>query len=223
MNHDTDTSDKELPQDEHVSQAYQSLGKETTPAALDKHILAAARREVNSRPQQVSFSRRWAVPVSVAAVIVLSVSLFTMHQVPTPMETAPAPATIDSPKVPPMEEQEARSDSVETKQETLLKQRSMAKPTKSDAPQAEYLNDKDSAVSGAIMLEATPTLEKEQAIISAPARISDNAIPIEEQLATIQQLLKEGKREEALSALKAFQERHPDYPISNDLKKLLAQ
>lgn len=221
MNHDTDTPDKASPHDEQVSQAYQSLGKETTPTALDEHILAAARREVNSRPQQTSFSRRWAVPVSVAAVIVLSVSLFTMHQVPTPMETAPA--TIDSPAAPPMEEQEARSDSVETKQETLMKQRSMAKPTKSDAPQAEHLNDKDSAVSGAIMLEAAPALEKEQAITSAPARISDNAVPIEQQLATIQQLLKEGKREEALSALKAFQERHPDYPLSNDLKKLLEQ
>jgi hypothetical protein len=122
-----------------------------------------------------------------------------------------------------MEEQEARSDSVETKQEPLLKQRSMAKPAKSEAPPAEYLDDKDSAVSGAILLEAAPALEKEQAITSAPARISDNAVLIEEQLATIRQLLKEGKQEEALSALKAFQERHPDYPLSNDLKKLLAQ
>jgi hypothetical protein len=122
-----------------------------------------------------------------------------------------------------MEEQETRSDSVETKQETLMKQRSLAKPAKSDAPQAEYLDDKDSAVSGAIMLEATPALEKEKAISPAPEISSDNAVLIEEQLATIRQLLKEGKQEEALSALKAFQERHPDYPLSNDLKKLLAQ
>ena len=94
-----------------------------------------------------------------------------MHQVRIPIATAPAPAsepvpaTLGTPAVPPMEEQEARSDSVERKQETLMKQRSVAEPMKSDIPEADYINDKDSAVSGAIMLEATPVLEKEKTII----------------------------------------------------------
>ncbi len=227
MNHDTDTPGNELPQDEQVSQAYQSLGKETTPPALDEHILAAARREVSSRPHKISFSRRWAVPVSVAAVIVLSVSLFTMHQVRIPMTTALAPAlesvpaTSDSPAATRMEQQEVRTDSVETKQEPLLKQRSIASPMKADIPEADVQQDKDSAVSGAIMFETSPILKKEKAITPAPERISDSAVPVEEQLATIRQLLKEGKQEEALSALNAFRERYPDYPLSNDLKKLL--
>lgn len=225
MNHDTDTPENELPQDEQVSQAYQSLGKETTPTALDEHILAAARREVSSRPHKVSFSRRWAVPVSIAAVIVLSVSLFTMHQVRIPMAPAPAfesaPATISSPAAPHMEEQEVRTDSVERKQEPLIKQRSVATPLKSDMPEADVQQDKDSAVSGAIMFETSPILQKEKTILPAPGEIPDSAVPIEEQLATIRQLLKEGKQEEALSALNTFRERYPDYPLSNDLQKLL--
>ena len=227
MNHDSDTPENDLPQDKQISRAYQALDKETTPSALDEHILAAARREAGSRPQKVSFSRRWAVPVSVAAVIVLSVSLFTMHQVPVPMETAPdpafesVPATSGSPAAPHMEEQEVRTDSAERKQEPLIKQRSVATPLKSDIPEADVQQDKDSAVSGAIMFENSPILKKEKAITPAPERISDSAVPVEEQLATIRQLLKEGKQEEALSALNAFRERYPDYPLSNDLKKLL--
>lgn len=225
MNHDTDMPENDLPQDEQISQAYQALDKDTTPAALDEHILAAARREAGSRPQKVSFSHRWAMPVSVAAVIVLSVSLFTMQQIPMPLETAPAPkpepTSITPYSAPLMEEQEARSDAVERKQETLLKQHSVTKPIKSDMPEADDQQDKDSAVGGAMMLEATPELKKDKAIAPAPGRISADVDPIEDQLATIRQLLKKGKPEEALMALKTFQYHYPDYPLDDDLKLLL--
>ena len=219
MNHDSDSSDNDLPQDEQISQAYQSLNKEATPSALDEQILAAARREVSARPQQVSFARRWAVPVSVAAVIVLSVSLFTMHQAPLQVSptSAPAPASIEPMAVPPMEEQAVRSDSVETKQELLMKQRSAAKP---DIPEADIQADPDTAASSRKMYEAEPVLEKEKTMAPA-AGFSADAVVIEEQLATIRQLLKEGKQEEATSALKTFQQRYPDYPLSEDLKKLV--
>lgn len=225
MNHDTDTPENDLPQDELVSQAYQALDKETTPAALDEHILAAARREVGSRPQKISFSRRWAVPISVAAVIVLSVSLFTMQQVPVPLVTAPAPesepATIAPYSVPLIEEQEARTDAIERKQETLLKQRSISKPMKSDMPEADDRHDKDSAVGGAMMPESTPALKKEKAVSPAPGKISADAWLIEQHLAAIRQLIKDGKQEEALLALKTFQEHYPNYPLAEDLKNLL--
>jgi len=225
MNHDTDTPENDLPQDEQVSQAYQALDKDTMPAALDERILAAARREVGSRPQKVSFSRRWAIPVSVAAVIVLSVSLFTMQQIPMPLETTPAPkpepATSVPYSVPRMEEQEARTDAIERKQETLLKQRSVAKPMKSDMPEADDQYDKDSAVGGAMMLESTPALKKEKTVSTAPGKISADAELIEQQLTAIRQLIKDGKQEEALMALKAFQKHYPDYPLGKDLKNLL--
>jgi len=225
MNHDSDTPENDLPQDKQISRAYQALDKETTPSALDEHILAAARREVGSRPQKVSFSRHWAIPVSVAAVIVLSVSLFTMQQVPVPLVTAPAPesepATIAPYSVPLMEEQEARTSAVERKQETLSKQRSFTRPMKSDMPEADDLQDKDSAVGGVMMLEAAPAQKKEKIIAPAPGKTSTDVNLIEDRLATIRQLLKEGKQQEALQALKTFQQNHPDYPLGDDLKHLL--
>ena len=225
MNHNTDTPENDLPQDKQISQAYQSLDKETTPPALDEHLLAAARREVRSRPQQVSFSRRWAVPISVAAVIVLSVSLFTMQQTPLPVTpaSAPAPASIGVPAEPRMEEQAIQSDSVETKQETLMKQRSVAKPLKSDMPEADIADDKDNMVSGVKMFEAAPVLEKEKATTPSREKEPAEAMSTEEQLAMIRRLLEQGKEEEALTVLQAFQERYPDYPLSDDLKKLVAK
>jgi hypothetical protein len=225
MNHNTDTPDNDLPQDEQVSQAYQALDKETTPAALDENILAAARREAGSRPQKVSYSRRWAIPVSVAAVIVLSVSLFTMQQIPMPLQTTSAPKPDPAVSVPNsaplLEEQEARTDSVERKQETILKQRSVAKPMKSDMPEADVQQDKDSTIGDAMMLEATPPLQKEKALAPAAGKISADAELIEQQLTAIRQLIKDGKQEEALVALKTFQQRYPDYPLSDDLKSLI--
>jgi hypothetical protein len=58
---------------------YRDAEREGPPARLDAAILAAARREVGARPRSVSAQfRRWRVPVSIAAVVVLSVSLVTL-------------------------------------------------------------------------------------------------------------------------------------------------
>lgn len=57
---------------------YRDTAHDTPPAHLDAGILAAARREVGARPRALSALRRWRVPVSIAAVVVLSVSLVTL-------------------------------------------------------------------------------------------------------------------------------------------------
>src|SRR5262249_7113529 len=55
--------------DERVARRYAELGREEPGAALDAAILAASRRSV----ARSSWSRRWAGPVSIAAVLVLAV------------------------------------------------------------------------------------------------------------------------------------------------------
>lgn len=93
--------------DPRLDRAYRAGAREEPPAHLDAAILAAARREVGARPHAVSARlRAWRVPVSIAAVVVLSVSLVTLVreegggklEQPTaifehtrPAETAPAP------------------------------------------------------------------------------------------------------------------------------------
>jgi hypothetical protein len=74
--------------DPKVSAAYRSLGAEEPPRALDEAILAAARRPARS------WTQRWAVPLGLAAVLVLSVTvtLRIQHEAPEIVATAPVPA-----------------------------------------------------------------------------------------------------------------------------------
>jgi len=67
--------------DPRLERLYRDAAREAPPAHLDSAILAAARREVRARPRPVStVLRRWRVPVSIAAVVILSVSLVTLVQ-----------------------------------------------------------------------------------------------------------------------------------------------
>ena len=93
--------------DPRLDRVYRAGVREEPPAHLDAVILAAARREVGARPRALtSRLRAWRVPVSIAAVVVLSVSLVTvvreegggkleqptaMFEYSKPAETAPAP------------------------------------------------------------------------------------------------------------------------------------
>ena len=66
-------------QDPQLARWYrESAGPEPSPA-LDQAILAAAHRELQARPRAAgSFVRRWRVPLSLAAVVVLSVTVVTL-------------------------------------------------------------------------------------------------------------------------------------------------
>ena len=105
--------------DPRLDRLYRETVREEPPARLDAAIFAAARREVGARPHAVSAPRlrAWRVPISIAAVVVLSVSLVTLvreegggklEQPPAmdlyskPAETAPAPpaAATEAAKVP---------------------------------------------------------------------------------------------------------------------------
>ena len=65
--------------DPRLDRVYREAAQEEPPARVDAAILAAARREVGARPRAVSARlRAWRVPVSIAAVVVLSVSMVTL-------------------------------------------------------------------------------------------------------------------------------------------------
>lgn len=63
-----------------LGRAYREAATESPPLALDARILAAAERALQPPPRR--FGRRWAVPLSVAAVVMLSVGvvLRIMHE-----------------------------------------------------------------------------------------------------------------------------------------------
>ena len=69
--------------DSSLSRDYQSASSEQAPGHLDDAILAASRRQVKSRPRYAfsPFASDWRVPLSLAAVLVLSVTVvITMQQ-----------------------------------------------------------------------------------------------------------------------------------------------
>ena len=96
--------------DDTVARRYRELSREEPRAALDDAILAASRRAV-AKP---SLSRRWAAPVSIAAVLVLAfgVTLEMQREVPGIESAAPekpAPAFAPAAKIsqPPIDSQSA--------------------------------------------------------------------------------------------------------------------
>lgn len=83
--------------EERVSRAYREMPGGGPPASLDAAIQAAARRAVGARP---GGSRRWQVPVSIAAVLALAVgvSLHVEREKPLVVDGTPvSPGAADSP------------------------------------------------------------------------------------------------------------------------------
>jgi resuscitation-promoting factor RpfA len=72
-------NDIDTDRDPALDQAYASGVREEPRAQLDAAILAAARREAGARPQALGARlRRWGAPMSVAAMVMVSVSLVTL-------------------------------------------------------------------------------------------------------------------------------------------------
>lgn len=77
--------------DAKLAALYRAAARDEPPPALDDAIRAAARREVGARPRHAgsSFIRSWRVPLSIAAVIVVSVSLVTLMREEAPEVAQP--------------------------------------------------------------------------------------------------------------------------------------
>lgn len=91
---------RDAERDPRLERLYREAARETPPAHLDASILAAARREAGARPRSLSSAlRRWHVPVSIAAVVIVSASLVILVReeggeqvVQAPSSTATTPA-----------------------------------------------------------------------------------------------------------------------------------
>lgn len=105
-------------QDPRVSAGYRALGDEGPPQALDAAILAASRRAVGAGPRRAGFSvRRWALPVSIAAVVVLTMSLVVRIQLERPELESPLPI----PAAPPATEEKVAPRDAKQEADALAK------------------------------------------------------------------------------------------------------
>jgi hypothetical protein len=125
-----------------ISKRYRELATEEPPHALDDAILAAAKRSAQPR------TRRWAVPLSIAAVLVLSVTVTLRMQHEQPDLESPAP-----PAKPPPVLAENKQVQLQQKEERQIKpaavpapeQRAKLKPREEPKPFAPDLRDRVAA------------------------------------------------------------------------------
>ena len=85
--------------DAKLAALYRAAALDEPPPALDDAIRAAARRAVASKPRiaGLPFSRSWRVPLSIAAVVLLSVSLVTVMREEAPEVALPPRADTPPP------------------------------------------------------------------------------------------------------------------------------
>jgi hypothetical protein len=149
--------------DPKLDAAYRALGAEEPPRALDDAILAAARQPLAAerRPAR-SWTQRWSVPLSLAAVVVLSVvvTLRIQHEQsgiesPTPAYKPSAPAARDAAPGAARDTQPARK-----KEEPVMAaaERAAAAPKAMTRKEAEAFpsSAQDRAVAESRVAEAAP-------------------------------------------------------------------
>ena len=84
--------------DPRLDRLYRDAAREVPPARLDTAILAAARREVHARPRSLTTTlRRWHIPVSIAAVVIVSVSLVILVREESGEQVVLAPVPVIAP------------------------------------------------------------------------------------------------------------------------------
>ena len=137
--------------------AYSALPREEPRAALDAAILAASRRAL-AKP---SASRRWAVPVSIAAVLVLAfgVTLHMREEAPgieapvlyrapaSPPPAAAEPAVATAQEIAPQKRAQAESEPKAKLQKKVVPAR---KPDANPFPREEMRSFRDEAVPAAV-------------------------------------------------------------------------
>ena len=179
--------------DEKLSAGYRALGSEEPPRALDEAILAASRRR----------RLQWALPVSIAAVIVLAVGVTLRVQLEQPEVGEPvaiSPQVLQAPAAPP------------PVQERPLAARPGA-AQRGAVVGVEPPKQAPRAAEPASAMRAAPAPAR------AEARVAAEAESAERWLERIAQLREQGRGREADEALAEFRRRHPAYKIPDAMRE----
>ncbi len=208
-----------------LDRAYRGAATEEPPARLDAAILAAARREAGARPRPLGAAlHAWRIPMSIAAVVVLSVSLVTLigEEGGVSIEPSPPPAV-----APPVAQSRPAAELDSRKQ--LMKEQVSGSARAPSAPLPAPATPRQDAPVALSKSEpaAAPEARRERAA-SASGRLA-----VEEQqpvwrgyeqeppwrwLERIEELRRLGQRTEAESMLAEFRRRFPGHPLPPGLR-----
>jgi len=181
----------EHERDPAVTSAYRGLGGEAPSTGLDAAILAASRR----RPV------RWAVPVSIAAVVVLAVGVTLRVQLEEPRLGEPVALVPRVLEAPAEEKKEARLAAAPAAAAPVPPQRQAMADAGARAELAERSMARDAVALGKI--GTTPETP-------------------EQWLERIARLRAAGQAREADESYAAFKRRYPDYRISDEMRARIA-
>lgn len=127
----------DMEHDPQLAALYRHGAEAEPPAHLDDAIRAAARREVAAGPRRAG-ARRWAMPVSLAAVLVLSVSVVTMMR----EQGADRPESMIEPPAVAMQSEVAKKEAAEPPtamaQDAAAPKRRAAMPPPAEAPAVPF-------------------------------------------------------------------------------------
>lgn len=213
-----------------VSSLYHQTPQEKPRPELDTKILAASRRAVRSRPRVAGpFSGRWTVPVSIAAVLMISVILIPLlrqesegppevpgrRSVPVPAP-APAPAPAESTRLSP--ETVAPSREHDAGKALAPGADDAASPPVA-APRSERAVPLEELRKSEPGSPYSPALT-DQAKPQAEVRVDDSS-PAARRLHEIERLMQTGDMTRAHTMLEAFVRDYPDYPVPPAMQTLL--
>ncbi len=204
------------PEDEGLSALYRQGRGVEPPEHLDRAILATSREAVKARPR-VPFSGGWPIPLSMAAVLLITVLLVPAMRdqaerrpggdvqseapaVPGPAETksepragaeVPRPAARSEPMLP------------------LMRRRMEAREPAAGGLEGRSLGESAPAIAGPRAKRAPAPAAEDRGDFSGR--------PPDRWLAYIRRLMGEARSEEAARELKAFLETYPGYPVDQGL------
>ncbi len=207
-----------------VSERYRALGREEPPPELDAAILAAARRR----------RARWAVPVSIAAVVVLAVGVTLRVQIEERKDAeqiALSPQVMQAPAPADELARQARRDAAPARAPAASPPpAALESPARAaqEAP-ASRAQAAPEALVGARKREAPAEAAADRA---APAGRASASVAVgkisaapetpEQWLERIAKLREAGKAREADASLAEFKKRYPDYKISEAMRARVA-
>ena len=207
-----------------VHELYQSLDKEQPPEFIDRQILSAAHREVSRTDKQQVSPKSWYVPVSLAAVLVLSLSVVVklsiepeviqQEQESIPAMSAPVRAMQDA------NDERGREDffGVQDKPRVVITEKNKV----IEAEQVSRLKKSEQAAGApAVSRFAAPQPAMETMSLSDEAsmhdKLDDDATAMQQQIYNMQALLKDGKLDELEKAIQLFEQNYPGHRLPADI------
>lgn len=208
--------------DKELSGRYRAASRDEPPAHVDAAILAAAKRAVGSQPRSL---RRWYLPVSLAAVITLSVIVTLNIE-----RERPQVVMADAVPVVREKEQKLAPPAPQPQPAFAPDPKPAAKPAleaaRMEKPRGDTLRSADAArgpaAVGSVANERTAEIPAASAPAAARATLAKRELAPEEWLERIAGLRKQGEDKEADEQFAEFKRRYPDYKIPETMTERIA-